>query len=483
MITDEALLKNNTKKYIIIGAAIVIVIIVIIIILKSNNYNKLNIDLNNMCIDNTYDGGVKKLTKLENSEEYTISKTEAIEAGTYDIEISPNKGYAWQDNSRKPKTIKCTITPAASGLNVNKEKITLNKGEQQTITINTNKEGKITLETDEKIIKISQKEITKEKEKVEVSISQLEEGNTTLKITFTPNDKNYATEEKVIEVDTTNYKKIKIPTSSICNNIVYNGNTQKLVSKTDYEGYTLEGQLEGKDAGNYKIQAILKNGYIWNDGKKENKNITCTIKKESNYSIVLHKNNCKIGETAEFTIQSKKAYTNINDNGVKSISNNKNLSTVTKKTKCDCINYIGYNNNNPSICANCTYVGRYEVKCNASGEDNIKITMDNGEVLTAKININKGDTIFLGTKENKFDGIKCTVGTEINVAISTYIDGALNKNRLQNYSIKNTSYATVSNGSNSTNSTNIIIKCLQKGNTELVVTTKDGTTAKFPIIY
>ena len=484
MITDESLLKNNTKKYIIIGVAtLIVIIIVIIIITRANSNIKLNIDLENMCISNTYDGSVKTLSKLEKREEYTLSANEAVEAGTYDITITPNKGYIWQDKSKKAKTIQCTIDKATSNLNISKDKITINKGGKDTITIDTSVEGKITAVTESNIIKISNKEIVKKEEKVQLTITSTNEGQAILKITFTPDNNNYATEEKEIEINITNYKKVKVPTTSICNNNTYNGNPQKLVSKTDYEGYTLKGQIEGTNAGNYKIQAELKDGYIWNDGSNKTKNITCTIKKEANYSIVTHRNSCKIGETAEFTIESKKEFNNTTSNDIKNISNNPNLTTISKKTKCDCINYIGYNQNT-GMCADCIYLARYEVKCNAQGEDNIKITMDNGEVITTKIIINKGDTIILGTKNERFDGIKCTAGKEIPITISTYIDSKEDNTRFNTFSIKNTSYATVSKSSKtSTTATNLIIKCVKKGNTELIITTKDGTTAKFPIIY
>ena len=483
MITDEELLKNYKKKYIFIGIAVLaVIIIVIIIIARSNSNIKLNFNLDDMCINNIYDGSVKKLTKLEDREEYTISINEAVEAGTYDIIVTPKRGYMWQDKSKKAKTIQCTIQKATSNLNIGKDKLNLNKGDKYTLTIDTSVEGNIEISNDKSIIKLSNEKISKKEEKVQITITLLKEGKTNLKIIFTPNNNNYATEEKEIEINITNFKKVNIPTSSICNKVIYNGNTQKLVSQTNHEGYTLKGQLEGKEVGNYKIQAELKDGYIWNDGSDNAKNITCTITKEQNYSIVAHSSTCKIGETTEFTVKSKKALENINDDGVKNISNNSTITTVSKKTTCDCVKYIGYDKNS-NICASCMYVGRYETTCKSKGEDNITLTMENGEKLTTKVIVNSGDTIILGTINNKFDGVKCTEGKEINITISTYLDGKLDNTRFNSYYIKNTSYATVSKNNSTNNQTNLVIKCVKKGNTELIVMSKDGTTSRFPIVY
>ena len=487
MITDEKILNKRLLKLIIITIAIITLIITIILLI-TNSSDKINLDLDKICNNNIYDGSSKTLSKLEKNEEYTFSNNEATEAGTYDIIITPNKGYAWSNNSKKAITIKCSIEKAQSNLTINKEDtITLNKNDNISITIDTSIEGKITINSDENILKVDKKEISKTKDQIQIKLTSVNEGKTTLKINFTPNNNNYTTEEKVININITNYKKINAPTTSICNNILYNGNTQKLVSKTDYEGYTLKGQLEGKNAGNYKIQAVLKDGYIWNDGSSNDKDITCTIKKESNYSIIVHNSSCKVGETVEFTIQSKSITQTANNNGVKSISNNQNITSITQKTKCDCVKYLGYNNQNTNICANCIYIARYEAKCNKVGEDNITINMNNGETLKTKINVNQGDTIILGTKDNSFDGIKCTVGKEINITISTYNNGNADKTRLKNYTIKNTSYASISKGETTTTTNNsetpLKIKCIKNGNTELIITSKDGTTKKFPIIY
>ena len=486
MITDLSQIKKENHTLLIIIIAIILAIGIFIIIKITNKNDIITIDETNICNNNIYDGFPKTLSKLETNDQYTVTNNEATEAGEHKVIIEPNKGYAWENNSQNIKEITCTIEKAKTSLTTNKDSINIAKNNKDTLSINTNIEGKITLNYDNTIINIKEgKEFNKNKEEITINITGIKEGKTNLEIQITPTNTNYENISKVVEININDYKKIAIPTTSICNKITYNGQSQKLVSKTDYEGYTLKGEIEAKEVGYHKIEAVLKQGYIWNDGKTSNKEILCSIDKETQYSIKLQNSSCVAGETTYLTIESKYFRPNWNEDGVKSINNNTQITSATPNTSCECTTFKGYNNNNSQICSNCVYPGRYEIKCLKPGTDTITFTMDNGEVLSTKITVNKGDTIKLGTEKAPYDGISCTKDKEITIEVRTYRDGVASS-VLKSYSVKDTSIAKVSKSSTQPNCigcTNLVIKCIKKGSTNLTITTTDNTSKDFPINY
>lgn len=487
MITDLTNIKKENHTLLIVLIAILLTIGIFIIIKLTSKNDIITIDETNICNNNIYDGFPKTLSKLETNNQYTVTNNEATNAGEYKVIIEPNKGYAWENNSKKAKEITCTIEKAKTSLTTNKDSINITKNNKDTLSINTNIEGKLTLTYDNTIINIKEgKEINKNKEEITINITGIKEGKTNLEIQITPTNTNYENISKVVEININDYKKIAIPTTSICNKITYNGQSQKLVSKTDYEGYTLKGEIEAKEVGYHKIEAVLKQGYIWNDGNTSNKEILCYIEKETQYSIKLQNSSCIAGETTYLTIESKYFRPNWNEDGVKSIKNNTQITSATPNTSCACTTFKGYNNNNNSqICANCVYPGRYEIKCLSPGTDTITFTMDNGEVLSTKITVNKGDTIKLGTEKAPYDGISCTKDKEITIRVRTYRDGVASS-VLKKYSVKDTTIAKVSKASTQPSCigcTNLVIKCLKKGSTNLTITTTDGTSKDFPIKY
>lgn len=77
---------------------------------------------------------------------------------------------------------------------------------------------------------------------------------------------------------------IKIPTSKeFClNNLTYNGMSQTLTNTNPTDDFYFSNN-EGENAGSYTITATLnnKNDYQWTDGTTEDKNFSCTIKKDT----------------------------------------------------------------------------------------------------------------------------------------------------------------------------------------------------------
>ena len=248
------------------------------------------------------------------------------------------------------------------------------------IIINTNIEGELSFIIDENIAKIAESnKINKNLTPVTINISAINTGITNLQITFTPSNQNYNTIVKNIEINVSKYQQVTPPTNNICKKIIYNGETQKLVSKTDYTGYTLKGHTEGKDPGVYKIEAELKNGYIWSDGKTENKIISCTISNTAIYSLNVPKTTCKVGNSIFIVVSSKRQASEIlNDDGVRSIKNNTNITKVTKNNTCQ-----------NSTAKECIYPGQYEVKCLKEGTDTITIETETKEILKTTITVTK----------------------------------------------------------------------------------------------
>ncbi len=70
---------------------------------------------------------------------------------------------------------------------------------------------------------------------------------------------------------------VEIPTNKNCNTLIYNGEQQTLVEANN--SYYHFSNNQGTDAGAYSIVATLNEGYTWSDGSKDNKTITCSIKR------------------------------------------------------------------------------------------------------------------------------------------------------------------------------------------------------------
>ena len=71
-----------------------------------------------------------------------------------------------------------------------------------------------------------------------------------------------------------NYTPVSIPS---CNTLTYSGNDMTIINEGD--GYTLNGNT-GNKAGEYNIEASVKDGYKWSDGSDNDKVIKCNIDKK-----------------------------------------------------------------------------------------------------------------------------------------------------------------------------------------------------------
>ena len=77
----------------------------------------------------------------------------------------------------------------------------------------------------------------------------------------------------------------QIPVPTAATGLVYDG-TQK-IGVADGTGYTLSGDYEATDAGNYTATATLEEGYIWSDSTSEAKAINWSIAAKTDATVVV----------------------------------------------------------------------------------------------------------------------------------------------------------------------------------------------------
>lgn len=88
---------------------------------------------------------------------------------------------------------------------------------------------------------------------------------------------------------------IAVPTAAT--GLVYDG-TQK-TGVAEGTGYTLSGDYEATNAGNYTATATLTSGYVWNDGTSDPTNITWSIAAKTDATVVV----ALTADIAEYTAQ------------------------------------------------------------------------------------------------------------------------------------------------------------------------------------
>ena len=77
-------------------------------------------------------------------------------------------------------------------------------------------------------------------------------------------------------VSTDEITSISLPTSALCNTVIYNGSDQELAS--DGEGYTVSNNY-GNNVGDYTVTASLKEFYVWSDNSTTDKTFVCSVSK------------------------------------------------------------------------------------------------------------------------------------------------------------------------------------------------------------
>lgn len=278
----------------------------------------------------------RTLTKdISDTEKFTFSDNIGTNAGIYRVKATlkntEDNEYYWEDGTRDTKTINCSIKKATpqiilteNGLDTSNYTI----GETKNISIDSiDTPGTISLKisnndyysasiTDENAKITETKLNTKLENIIQLKILSTRNALGFITITLIPNDTtNYHNSSKIFEINSTERKKVKIPTSDYINDLTYNGDEQTLINitKIKEEITNSEGIIfynyTATDIGTYTITAKLKYGYIWEDGTTKEKTINCPIKAKINYNG----NGGKTTSNTIYIVSPNKTHTVINN--------------------------------------------------------------------------------------------------------------------------------------------------------------------------
>jgi len=221
------------------------------------------IPTDSMCNDLAYTGSEQTLTK-DPVTGYTWSNNKGTNVGDYTVQAVLIDGYKWSDDTLENKSIVCEIKKGERTAPTVVSYEGHYDGNSHTITVT----GEGTFE-----YSLDNETWTGEKP------TRKSIGTTTVYVRVKEDD-NYNASEVVtgtIKINEAPLIEVTIPTDIMCNDLIYNGNSQTL-TKEALEGYTWNNNT-GINAGYYTVQADLKNGYIWEDNTLDPKEIICNIKK------------------------------------------------------------------------------------------------------------------------------------------------------------------------------------------------------------
>ena len=226
------------------------------------------------------------LTKSPSDDSFTFSNNKGTDAGSYKVKATLKEGYVWKDDTTSEKYINCSIKKATPELEI--KKISNNNQEPSqgesgldlsdtTLSIKSTTSGTLSLKTsNQEVATAFLKDGNTISENTEKTITikkfTSKKANTYITIYLTPTDtKNYKKAEIVYTIGEVKNKTVDKPT---CNNIIYNGSFQNLV--TPNNAYLLYNNVK-IDIGSYQVIARLKYGFQWTSGDFKDVELTCKI--------------------------------------------------------------------------------------------------------------------------------------------------------------------------------------------------------------
>ena len=126
-------------------------------------------------------------------------------------------------------------------------------------------------------------------------------------ITLTKNSSNTIIDAEFSNEGNCYYNRVAIPTSKkFCRELEYNASEQILTNESEYFNFS---NNKGTNAGDYVVVAKLSNDELsWKDGTREDKKITCTIKKAVPYFAMhptgISSDDIKVGGSTSVNIYS-----------------------------------------------------------------------------------------------------------------------------------------------------------------------------------
>lgn len=258
---------------------------------KPPEEKKAEIPSSGYCNELTYNGSDQTLVKAA-GKGYQFSNTQGKDAGVYNVKANLESGYKWSDGSTDAKSVQCRIEKATAPITLTPSSGEVSIGSTISFKESSTVPGKFSnTPEDSKIAKASPDGTgdTPAGETVDVTVTGVAEGSTSIIVTFTPNDstnyKSSSEQRYTVNVGssgagggTVDGDEVKIPTSDeFCKDVTYNGQDQVLTIDVKEGFHFIENTK--KDAGEYTIKAVVNEGFTWDDGTATDKTIECEIKK------------------------------------------------------------------------------------------------------------------------------------------------------------------------------------------------------------
>lgn len=291
--------KKNVKFIIAMLVVIILGIFGISYALKIASFNKIGVDIKSatMEADITYDTSVNEANINSTNEMLPISDDEVVGVDTDDPRVLKAKFYVTGSSSNPDNSIydiaihdfnvDCSIRTEDVKWRLYKNGTLLSSGNLSP-TFDVMKDNRLVLTDTQEDLTTSKTEYVfllwiSESCSGDISGCTKEEDQSKyLNKSFSGSIKlELATKSKKTLVRTTgsalscDYTPVNTPS---CNTLTYSGNDMTIINEGD--GYTLSGNT-GNKAGEYNIEASVKDGYKWSDGSTDDKVIKCNIDKKS----------------------------------------------------------------------------------------------------------------------------------------------------------------------------------------------------------
>ena len=295
----KIVVKKNVKFIIAMLVVIILGIFGISYALKIASFNKIGVDIKSatMEADITYDTSVNEANINSTNEMLPISDDEVVGVDTDDPRVLKAKFYVTGSSSNPDNSIydiaihdfnvDCSIRTEDVKWRLYKNGTLLSSGNLSP-TFDVMKDNRLVLTDTQEDLITSKTEYVfllwiSESCPGDISGCTKEEDQSKyLNKSFSGSIKlELATKSKKTLVRTTgsalscDYTPVNTPS---CNTLTYSGNDMTIINEGD--GYTLSGNI-GNKAGEYNIEASVKDGYKWGDGSTDDKVIKCNIDKKS----------------------------------------------------------------------------------------------------------------------------------------------------------------------------------------------------------
>ena len=245
----------------------------------------------------TYTGTSQSPTwNYYNSSMLTIGgTTNAINAGTYTATFTPKSNYQWSGGSTSAKSVSWIINKANGTLTLSKTNVsfsTLNETATSTASGYNGTLSATTSNSSVATVSISGGTVT---------ITCKGNGFATITVTSAATTNYYAI-SKTISVAAGTEQKIAVPTQS--GTLTYDGGSLTPTwNNYDSSKITIDGDINGTNAGTYTTTFTPKAGYKWNDGTTETKSVDWIINKAPySFSVTPTSVTINVDETVDVKI-------------------------------------------------------------------------------------------------------------------------------------------------------------------------------------